>query len=239
MIIRTLACLAAGLSLSTVVNAAIINLTPADINGGNTNTTSFSDGALTLTPFVRDATGTPVADTFNANATRLGIDNNPLGTNNNGFTDGDTTVGNEGEELMTFDFVATSGLTQISYDFSRADGPGANDGVVISGFLADPNVTFSVSNPNLFAVYSGGSVRINIPGVLFGGALTEINFDPTRSAGQSLTMTVNDTTQAGAQLAIRGIAYDNDTIAVPEPSSLVALCVVGAGAVARRRKRNV
>lgn len=233
MISRTLTCLAAGLAFSTFANAAIVSLAPASINLGVTTTSSFSDAGVTLTPTLNG-----VADTFNTNATRLGMDT--AGSNAAAFNDPNTTVGDADDEGMTFSFAANSGLTQISYDFSRADGPGANDGVVISGFLADPGVTFSVSNVDLFAVYNAGagSVRLNIPGSLFSNVLTEINFDPTRSAGQTLTMAVNDTTQVGAQFAIRGISYDDATVAVPEPSSIAALCVVGAGVVARRRKRN-
>lgn len=238
MFLRTLACFTAGLLLSPFANAAIINLTPSDIHGDDTTTASFTDGNLTLTPFVRDASGTPVQNTFNAISARLGIDGN--GTNNGSFADADTIVGNAGDELLTFEFSANSGLNSISYDFSRADGPGANDGVVISGFLADPGVTFSVSDPNLFAVYdaSAGSVRLNLPGTLFNGNVEVISFTPGTSAGQTLTLTVNDTTQAGGQFAIAGISYDNDTVAIPEPSSVAALCAVGAAVVTRRRKRN-
>lgn len=218
--------------IGAAAHAASINLTPADINGGDTNTASFSDGSITLTPFVHDGTAF-VQDTFNGNAARLGIDNNPLGTNNNGFTDGDLIVGNAGDEALELAFAAGVGLSKVSYDFSRADGPGSNDGVVFTGFTANPVVDFSVDNPNLFAVWNGvDSVRVNIPGSLFSGALVDINFNnPSASDGQTIFMTVNDTTQAGAQLAIRGISYAT----IPEPSAL-ALGSVVIGLVASRRK---
>ncbi len=98
----------AAVALPGSLQAALVSLTPADINGGDTNTASFTDGNITLTPYVHDGTGF-VQDTFNANAGRLGIDNNPLGTNNNGFTDGDQIVGNVGDEAMELAFRAARG----------------------------------------------------------------------------------------------------------------------------------
>lgn len=210
--------------------AATINLTPTDIHADDTTTVSFSDGSLSLTPLVHDGTGF-AATTFNGNAARLGIDEQ--GTNNNAFNDGDLIVGNAGDEALEFDLEPGFGLSQVSYDFSRADGPGANDGVVFSGFTANPIVTFSVANPNLFAVWDGvDSVRVNIPGSLFGGVTTNINFNSSASEGQTILMTVNDTTQAGAQLAIRGIAYST----VPEPTTLSLCGLVAAVGAARRRR---
>lgn len=216
----------------TFAHAGIVSLTPTDIHGDDTTTASFSDGALTITPFVHDGTGF-AQDTFNGNPARLGIDNNPLGTNNNGITDGDVIVGNAGDEALEFDFAAGFGLSRLSYDFSRADGPGANDGVVFSGFTANPVVEFSVADANLFAVWNGvDAVRVNIPGSLFGGAVVDINFtNPAASDGQTIFMTANDTTQAGAQLAIRSIAYSS----IPEPSSLALAGVLLGFAVRSRR----
>jgi hypothetical protein len=237
MLLKTLTGLAIALSFSSMSSAAIVTLTPSDIHGNDSTTALFSNGEVTLTPFILDETGAPAAATFNDNVNRIGIDDNNTGQ---AFNDADTIVGNEGDELLVFDFVATSGLTQIAYDFSRADGPGPDDGVRISGFLANPNITFSGStNAALTATYDAGSgsVLLNVPGTLFGGADTFVNFDPTTSAGQTLTLTVNDTTQANAQFSIIGISYDNDTVAIPEPSSLAALSLVGLG-VASRRKRS-
>jgi hypothetical protein len=221
--IFTILGLAAGLS-----QAAVVNLSPSDINLGDTNTTVFSNGDLTLTPF-----NGGVATTFNGNATRLGVDD--AGTsNNNAFNDPDIDPSNGNEETLQFEFSPTSGLSRIAYDFSRADGPGDQDGVIITGFVANPNVTFSVIDPNLFASYNSieGSVRLNIPGSLFNGNDVDINFNPQSSAGQTLLLSVTDTTQAGAQLAITGISYDNS---VPEPSSVMLLGLAGLGLLRRRR----
>lgn len=211
-------------SVASPAEAAMITkLLPSDINGLDTNTASFSDGNVTLTPFIGG-----VQDTFNGNGARLGIDS---GTNANAFNDPDVDPINGNEETLTYDFAANVGLAQMEYDFSRADGPDAADGVVFTGFLSDPNVTFSVVDPNLFAVYDGGagSVRLNIPGVLFGGTLVAVNFNPVASLGQTLQMSVTDTTQAGAQLAIRSISYD----VIPEPTAL-ALLALAAGSFACR-----
>lgn len=218
------------LSMLNTSVADVVNLTPAEINLGDTTTAMFTDGDLTLTPFIGST-----QDTFNDNAVRLGIDDS--GTNVGAFNDPDTDANNGNEERLVFDFVASSGLTRIAYDFSRADGPGAQDGVVISGFLSDPGVTFSIADANLFAVYDGaGSVRINIPGTLFNGTDVDINFGAAASDGQTLSLSVTDTTQAGAQLAITGISYDNDIVAVPEPATATCLALIGLGAFVRRRR---
>jgi hypothetical protein len=217
--------------LTSISQAAIVALTPATINAGNTATTSFTsaDTFVIITPTLGG-----VNATFNADATRLGMDDNA--TNAGAFNDPDVNPNNGNEEGLQFAFVATAGLSQITYDFSRADGPGASDGVIISGFTTDPMVTFSIANVNLFAVYnaSTGTVRLNIPGTLFSGTLTAINFNPAASAGQTLLMSVTDTNQAGAQFAIRGISYDNATAAVPEPSSLALLSFSGLALLRRR-----
>lgn len=227
--------LAAGCVLTwgaLVANAATINLTPTDVSGVDTNTAQFSDGQLTITPFVHDGTGF-VQDTFNGNAARLGIDNN--GTNNNAVADNDDVVGNAGDEAFEYAFSPTAGLSKITYDFSRAFAAGTNDGVVFTGFRSNPNVTFSIVEPDLFAIWEAASstLRLNIPGRLFGGAQVDINFNNVNaSVGETIFMTVNDTSQAAPQLAIRGISYD----IVPEPASLSIVCLAGIAMLVRRKR---
>lgn len=209
----TVAALVALAALSVTIHATpsyavVINLTPTDIHGDDTNTASFTDGEITLTPFIG-----ATQDTFNGNAVRLGLDD--AGTNNNAFNDPDTDPNNGNEERLEFAFSATAALANIVYDFSRADGPGDDDGVIISGFNADPQISFSVDNANLFSVYNAGTgtARLNIPGTLFNGTDVSINFTNLEaSRGETLLMSVTDTTQAGAQLAITGIGYDTATL---------------------------
>jgi hypothetical protein len=202
------------LALISLSEGAIIPLTPANIHLNNTNTASFMDAGVTLTPILGS---TP--STFNGSG-YLGMDT--PGTNVDSFNDPDQDPNNGNEEKLQFAFAPAAGLTQITYDSSRADGSGPSDGVIISGFAANPNVTFTrggatFTNANLFAVYNAasGTLRLNIPGALFSGTLTAINFDPAASAGKTLLMSVTDTTQAGAQFAIRGISYDNNVPVLP------------------------
>jgi len=205
-------------------SAAPVTLLPSDINGGDTNTASFSNGDITLTPFI----GT-TQDTFNGNATRLGIDNN--GTNNNAFNDPDTDPNNGNEETLQFIFSSSVGLSGISWDFSRADGDSPS-GVNISGFTADPgaSVTPGVSVfPNSVS-YNAGVLNIQILGENFGGNVDSLTLsNPSASFGQTLVLSAVDTDQGGAQLAIRSISY------VPEPTTLLLGGIAALCLVARRK----
>jgi len=213
------------LSLSAS-QGATISLTPADINGGDTNTSNFNNGEVSMTPYIGG-----VGSTFNGNATRLGIDG--VGSNNNAFNDPDTNPNNGNEETLEIIFQPGSGLTQISWDFSRADGPGPDDGVFISGFLSDPGASLTGVGTSTFS-YSAGVLELDITGADFGGTLSAVNLaNPAASEGQTLVIRTTDSTQGGAQFAIRGFQYDNAV--VPEPSSLMLSCLALLGFGFRRR----
>ncbi len=212
--------------------AFAVSLSPADINGGDSSTTSFTDGSITLTPFIGAA-----PSTFNANPTRLG--NDDQGTNASAFNDPDTDPNNGNEETLEFQFSPLVGLSQIAFDFSRADGPGPDSGVSISGFASNPFVSFFDpnfgGNPGFSSTYDGGTgtVSFDLPFALaFVGQDIEINFaSPNASAGQTLLLRVTDEDEAGAQLAITNISYE----AIPEPASL-SLLAIGFAAVLRRQR---
>ena len=224
---------AASLALASVAGAELINLTPADINGGDTTTTQFSNADLTLTPFVGG-----VQDTFNANAVRLGIDDN--GTNDAAFSDA---PGTDADETLVFDFADMAGLTQISYDFSRAQGPLETDGVTISGFLFDPNASLTGPDESTYDQstinydVATGTLQLLIPGGDFGNPDVTLQLgSAAASAGQTLTLSVQDSVQAGAQFAILGIQYDNNVTSIPEPTSAALLALAGIPMLSRRRR---
>ncbi|MEM6330311.1 MAG: hypothetical protein AAF790_08685, partial [Planctomycetota bacterium] len=185
-----------------------MELLPGDISGGSGETSSFTstDSLLTLTPFI----GATQA-TFNNNATRLGIDDQ--GTNANAFNDPDTDPANGNEELLQFELSGGAALFGFAFDFSRADGPGDDDGVIITGLNpgVDPGIVFSPAAGDLFAVYDGvSSVRLNL-GVTssFVGPDVVVTFtNQLATVDSTLVFRTTDTTQAGAQLAVTGISYE-------------------------------
>ena len=190
-----------------VTSADTVTLTPADINGEDTTTTQFSDGSITLTPFIGD---TPA--TFNGAADRLGIDEN--GTNDNAFNDPDIDPGNNNDERLEFQFAANTGLSRLSWDFSRADGMGG--GIFITGFTSNPGATFEGNSNDYGATidYNDSTGTLNFQ--IFVGGFDDFDGElvlanPQASAGQTLVLSVADIDQAGAQLAITGITYQCNT----------------------------
>lgn len=228
--------LAAIAGLAGIASAAVVTLTPDQINGGDTNTAVFDNGEARLSAFI----GANAA-TFNAHAARLGIDDQ--GTNANAFNDPDMDPNNGNEEMLRMEFVANAGLTQMSWDFSRAGNTGMVGGVLITGFLADPGASFSGHHidpngvvPDLNAIYdsNAGSLYFELPFNI--GWTNDDGFldlaNAAASAGATLELKVFDMNQAGAQLAITSLSYEN---AVPTPASFGLLGL--AGLVATRRRR--
>ena len=220
----------AGLALSSAATAEVITLTPDLINLGDSSTTLFSNADLTLTPLIGASPAT-----FNDNGGRLGIDDQ--GTNGQAFNDPDTDPNNGNEEGLQFEFASNAGLTQIAWDFSRAET------ITISGFLADPGASFSGQFfdpngvvPDLSALYDSGSgtLTFSLPfNIAFGGNQGFLDLsNAAASAGATLFLTVTDTNEAGAQLAIRSLSYEN---AVPAPGT-AAIALLVAGTFAGRRR---
>lgn len=209
------------LPLST--QAAVVALTPAQINGGDTTRTSFTTtaGDLTITPTI---VGTTDA-TFNDNADRLGIDDNS--TNPESFNDPDIIVGNAGDEGFTLAFGSNAGLTNLSWDFSRG-------AVVITGFLSDPMAT--ISGPAADVSFDSVTGSLSIDVVFFSSTPNVLNLDPTASVGQTLSVSINDTNEAGAQLAVTSISFEDEVVAIPEPSSALLLGLFGLVGLVRRRR---
>lgn len=207
---------------------AIVALTAGDINGTDTNTTSFSNADVTITPYAGG-----VAASFNGITARLGVDN--AGTSNiNAFTDPDQIAGNANDETLQLAFQPTVGLTQLSWDYARADGPLATDGIRISGFLADPSA--NLTGPGASGLtYNAGTLSFQLSGAAFADTDGVLTLNGGASAGQTLTIFVNDSTQAGAQLPITGLSYDNDVTPIPEPSSALLGALAGLGLLRRRR----
>lgn len=216
--------------VAAVASASIVTLTPDVINGGDTNTSVYDNSEIRLSALIGGA-----AATFNASGARLGIDDQ--GTNANAFNDPDTDPNNGNEEMLQMEFVSNTGLTQMSWDFSRAQT------VTISGFLADPGASFSgqFSDPNgvepdLSATFDAiaGALTFSLPfNISFGnndGFLDLAN--AAASAGATLTLKVTDDSQAGAQFALTSLSYDN---AVPAPA---VLGVIGAAGILGTRRRR-
>ncbi|MEL7483053.1 MAG: hypothetical protein AAFN41_01745 [Planctomycetota bacterium] len=215
---------------TTTSSAQIVTLTPDVINLGDTSTAVFANADVTLTPFIGASPAT-----FNDNGTRLGIDEGSV--NGQAFNDPDTDPNNGNEEMLQFAFSPTAGLTQVAWDFSRAET------VSITGFLADPGASFSGRNfapdgsvPDLSATYDAltGTLSFSLPfSIGFAGEQGFLDLsNPAASAGATLMLSATDTTQAGAQLAIRSLSYDNT---VPAPSTAAA-AILAAGTLTRRRR---
>ena len=210
----------------TQSNADTVTLTAADINGGDTNTANYVDSFVTITPFIGDT-----AATFNGNAARLGIDGN--GTNNNAFNDPDTDPNNNNDERLEVIFGIAAGMSQLTWDFARADGAGG--GVFISGFLADPGASFAGQAAGYTSNFDSGSgtLSFEIPVSGFSnndGVLNLSNL--AASQGQTLLIRVADLDQGGAQLPIVSFSYG----VVPEPTTLGLLAAFGFGVISRRKR---
>jgi hypothetical protein len=197
---------------------------PTDPAGINTYTTA--DGLVTLNAY---ATVDPLVEgVFSPDF--IGV----LGGNNGvNDDDGDPATGND-REAIDIILDPTVGLIQIQFQWTRADGPLPTDGVQISGFVADPGVALSGGSGTATASFDAGlgSIFINHP--WDGGNITTVDFSNlAASAGQTLRIGTNDSTETGPQAPMTSISY----AIIPEPSTL-ALLGIGAGLMRIRRRRR-
>jgi hypothetical protein len=198
--------------------------------GISTFTTTAQNGLLTITG----------SGNFGGNDVRFGVFG---GTNNAAFDDGDGVLGGADAESLAIALNADTNISgnvgalqSLSWDFSRADGPAADSGVFISGFLADPMAVLSGGVANSSVDYSAGTLRLNLAGADFGntdGVVTLSNL--AASAGQNLNLTIADSTQGSPQIAITNLEAVSFT-SVPEPTSLVLFSFGFAGLAIRRRR---
>lgn len=198
----------------------------ADVIDG-TSTFTTDDGYVTLNAIANDAPGT-----FGGGAGRIGI----TGGNSNGGInddDGNPATTNDRQLLeIVLDSPHTM-LRTITWDFSRADGPGLLDGVAISGFASDPGAV----GPRLTDVRyddGTGTLFFEILNANFGGDDLAVWFtNPHATLGQTLTIGANDSDQPNAQFAIVSLGYS-----VPTPAALPAGLAMMLTIAARRRRRN-
>lgn len=200
---------------TTASHAATI--TAPDITSGSSSFTT-SDGLVTLTPY-SDVTGTGTVSTIGTGVNFFGpgSDNKISDTDGNPATTGD-------REALDIELAATVSLSGISFRWTRAAGA-SPDGVVISGFLADPGASTS---SGVGITYSAGSLFLNY--AWDAGTIRSFTFSNlAASQGETLRVTVTDVDNAGPQATINTITY------VPEPSVAI-LGALGALGLLRRRR---
>ncbi len=206
---------------STAVQAATIT-GATTVNQGATFTTT--DNQLTLSAFSSAsntglAAAPDVAGVLNTNAFAIGVSSS---TN--------TAAVNQ-PEALDLAFATGSGLSQLEFQFSSANGPAATDGIQISGFLVDPGVTFV--GATWVDVRWDNSLKSVFAELTTSGSTSQfLNFSSQfASSGQTLRLTANDSDTAFSQAGIRSLTYSP----IPEPSTAL-LGTIGALVLLRRRR---
>jgi hypothetical protein len=219
--IKGLLAIGGGLAmLATAAQGAVINA--FDVTNGSASFTT-GDGLVTLTPYSQVSTstvgtfGVVVASPASSSFFGVGTDNKISDIDGDPATTGD-------REAIDIELAGTVSLTGISLRWTRAAGA-APDGVVISGFLADPGASTA---SGVGISYSSGSLFLNY--AWDAGAIRSFVFSNlSASLGQTLRVSVNDADNPGPQASINTITY------VPEPS---AALLGGLGLLALLRRRR-
>jgi len=197
---------------------------------------SYDFGPVVISAYLGASAPTPNALINTNSLTFLGVLSSS--GNVNAINDADGLFGGADQERLQLTLDAGYGLSAFTYNFSRANGTLATDGVSISGFLADPGATFAAGSLNGVATYSAGVLNFKIPGAQFSGTIRTVTFSNlAASDGATLEFVVADSGQAAPQLATQSFTVQ----AVPEPTAL-ALLLMGSGLLGwslRRPRRQL
>jgi hypothetical protein len=189
---------------------------------------SYDFGQVVVSAFLGDTAVTPNAQINSANLSFLGVAG---GANANSIDDADGIFGGADQERLRLTLDSGYGLSQLSWQYSRADGPLATDGVSISGFLSDPGASFTGGLSTNAPTYSGGV--LNFQPVWTGATLQTVSFaNLIASDGAILEIVVADSTQGNAQFT----ATEFQLAVVPEPSTFALLGLGAAGLFLARRR---
>ena len=206
-------------------DASAGTITGADVVSQTGYTTP--DGDVTLSPFAIGG----VPGTFGSSAGFIGIDG---GVNNSGVDDADGDPSTTADrERLDIALGADAALTAIEFQWSRSNGPAANDGIAISGFTQNPVAVLDPDPGTVGLSYDSGTVFVNHP--WRGGEITTVKFlGLNASRGQTLSLGTNDSDETGPQAVIFSVQYT----AVPEPSTLAlaGLAVLPLFCAVRRRR---
>jgi len=133
------------------------------------------------------------------------------GTNGGAVDDADGNPATTGDqESLAFQFNSTVGLSMISFTFTRANP------IRISGFSSNPGATVTTDpgSSNITAAWDANNNSVTIFHPWHGGDISEVSFAaPGASAGQTLTLSVEDLGEAGPWAAIHSVTYD--TVSTP------------------------
>lgn len=238
--------IAASILTAGANGASVVTFSAAEINGGDTDTTSFTDadGLVTITPTIGGSStipGTMTAVTFNSVAARLGVDGN--GSNNGSFNSAPLGAAGaspanmaafQGVEGLTLDLGANAGLAGFSYDFSVF--PIADGGLLISGFTADPLAMFSGNVAGSTASFDSGTGTLQVITPNFTNDNdTILSLSAAASLGQTLVFTVGGVNSPGGP-ATQFAATSFSVEAIPEPSSALFLGLAGLAGLVRRKR---
>jgi len=179
-------------------------------NAAGAGQSSFNYGPATLSAFFGAAASTPNALINSANLSYLGVNSSavPTDSNANAINDRNGAAGGTDQERLRITLQNRHGLARLTWQWSRADGPLATDGVSISGFNSNPGAVFSGGISAANPIYSSGKLTFQI--TAFNGTVNTITFtNPAASSNATLEITVADSTQATPQFAMTSLSFMN------------------------------